>query len=187
VSQNKTNKLESFFHRRESVRDSVEKFSYVNHWSRARINSLCILLANVWPLFVAIAREIIMHQISCGLSCHRDTSTTHRRCLRSHRLRDTHIQKYTHRGTRKTTSTLTTDIPPWKNSPLYAPDLLIDRGFDLARSYRFRVVALWWVILSPVHNRLATIFRRSKMPNYLIKSMTSINRNWKKSCAIKFS
>lgn len=36
-----------------------------------------------------------------------------------------------------------------------AIDLLIDRGFDLARGYRFRVVASWRVILSAAHNASA--------------------------------
>lgn len=46
---------------------------------------------------------------------------------------------------------------PAKVTRWCATDLLNDRGFDLARGYRFRVVASWRVILSAIHNASAAI------------------------------
>lgn len=95
--------------------------------------TLCIV-NKCLAAFHRIAREIIMHQISCGLSCHRGTSETHRRCLRLLRLCDTHARTDTRKHRYEYINL--------ENSPLLCTsDLLIDHEFDLARSYRFRVVA----------------------------------------------
>lgn len=104
-----------FFYRRENFRDSVENFFHVDP---VKLELELIHRPGISPgkrsaaLRRVIAREIIMHQISCGLSRHRGTSETHRRCLRLHRLCDTHIQKHTQRDTRKT---------PRTNERLYHP------------------------------------------------------------------
>lgn len=112
--------------------------------------------------FHCIAREIIMHQISCGLSCHRGTSETHRRCLRLLRLRDTHTYGHT-----QTVSNTDMNISTWKTRRccVRTSDLLIDHGFDLARSYRFRVVASWRVILSIVHKEFVALMYRDLTEN----------------------
>lgn len=75
------------------------------------------------------------------------------------------ITRHTHAYTREgrvlnDIHTNATDIPSWKNWPLLSvctrPTSLSTVGFDLARSYRFRVVASYRVILSTVHNRLVS-------------------------------
>ena len=59
---------------------------------------------------------------------------------------------------------------PGKVTRWCATDLFIDRGFDLARGYRFRVVASWRVILSTIHNVSATNLRIDPFANSFCKS-----------------
>lgn len=62
-------------------------------------------------------------------------------------------------------------------------DLLIDRGFDLARGYRFRVVASWRVILSKVHNvRITFEDRLTVNPSVLCTHFATV-----KHCAKKYT
>lgn len=84
--------------------------------------------------------KIIVRRIRWRAAVGGNMSGTHRCCLRLLSISRVH-----------------TDVShPGKVTRWCATDLFIDRGFDLARGYRFRVVASWRVILSAIHNVSAT-------------------------------
>ena len=94
--------------------------------------------------------KIIARRIRWRAACGGNMSGTHRCCLRL--LSISHVH--------------TDGSHPGKVTRWCATDLFIDRGFDLARGYRFRVVASWRVILSAIHNVSATTNLRSPSAHF---------------------